>query len=188
MISSKPTTAERATFLIKNGSAPAVRKESTAGKDENLAMFEDIFERVSLDDNGPLDRNRALNKVNYISRAPHGMNDWDFEYTENSLVRSSDGRFPIYEELRKENTGTVFISAGSGQAARVSYDKNTNQSLTESWTYREDISKDPMEVTLIPEEKLTLLPMSEWGGTPEVKEEKRRKLAEMAARLRPRRS
>ena len=172
------TSLARLAAQTVRSAAPNTDKKISQGKTEMTEIFEDIFHRLPQDDNGPTDRSRELGKVNYLARAPSGMNDWDFEYTEDSMNRSSTGSLNTFTELRVADKTLELISAdsynGRGSVTRTVYESEKDQSVVETWNFHNDSSTVPSTLTLLPEPQLKL---SLGTGSPEENAAKRTKIA-----------
>lgn len=90
-------------------------------------------------DNGPMNRNPEPGKVNYITRAPHGMSGWDFEYDETSMRRVSTESSDTCIELESKVDSLTLTSASylgqQGEVSEASYRINSGESETRSWTF-----------------------------------------------------
>lgn len=160
---------------VKLGQAPEAPMKTKPGKQPMVEVFEDLFEQVPKRDNDGTDENRELGKANFISRAPGGMNDWDFEFNDNSLARISDSS---HDELIVTDGHLEFVSASdSGTVSRTVYDPHTDVSTVQTWTIADGASGT---IALIPNELPT---KSKWAGSPELVEQKKAMLQDMLSSL-----
>ena len=176
----------QAAQMVKNSAAPAASKETKSGKNPIFEIYEDVFHQLPQDDNGPLDRNRDIGQVNYVARAPHGMADWDFEYTDNSVARSSSSSHTelIVGESQLELLSAQSSDGQTGTVSKTVYDIESQLSTEQSWIIQGGSA--PTTLTLLAE---TQSPQLKWTGTTEeIAEQKRLVRDRFAALFEKRRS
>lgn len=175
MSSNLSSIAFRATQMVKTGVAPVATAEIKPGKESILEVFEDVFQQVPLGDNGPADKNPEKGKVNFRFNAPHGMNDWDFEYTDDTLVRTGGEH---RTEFSKENGQIRMLSASDRGITSLVYDAEAGTTAEQNWNILG--AGNPTTLTLLPEEPPKKIQIT---GSPEVVAEKKRMLGEMLKKL-----